>query len=198
MVWKLAVSLLLGYLLGSVMVGIVLTKLFYGGDVRAQGSGNAGATNVARIFGWKAGVFTLLGDVLKTAAAMLLGKLLCGMPGETAAAFGCLMGHCFPLYFHFRGGKAVSVSAAIGLMFSWKLLVILVVTFIIGFLLSRRVSVGSMAAALVYPFGMLFLGMFPPYAVGLGFFIMIFVIFMHRANIRRLIDGTEPKFRFGK
>ena len=198
MAWKLALSLLLGYLLGSVMIGVALTKLFFGGDVREQGSGNAGATNVARVFGWKAGLFTLLGDALKTAAAMLLGRLLAGMGGETAAAFGCLLGHCFPIFFHFKGGKAVSVSAAIGLIYSRKLFLMLLVAFFLMFLLTRRVSVCSMSAAVVFPLGMLSVGGFPWYAVALGCFITVFVIFMHRANIERLLKGTEPEFQFGK
>ena len=198
MAWKLALSLLLGYLLGSVMVGVILTKRFFGGDVRSQGSGNAGATNVARVYGWKAGLLTLLGDALKTAAAMLLGRLLAGMTGETAAAFGCLLGHCFPLFFHFRGGKAVSVSAAIGFLFSRKLFLMLLIAFFLMFLLTRRISVCSMSAALVFPLGMLSIGGFPWYAILLGCFITVLVIFMHRANIKRLLKGTEPEFRFGK
>ena len=198
MVWKLALSLLLGYLLGSLMIGVILTKCFFGGDVRGQGSGNAGATNVARVFGWKAGLLTLLGDAVKTAAAMLLGRLLAGMAGETAAAFGCLLGHCFPLFFQFRGGKAVSVSAAIGFVFSRKLFLMLLVAFFLMFLLTRRVSVCSMSAAVVFPLGLMSIGGFPWYAVALGFFITAFVIFMHRSNIRRLLNGTEPEFRFGK
>lgn len=198
MAWKLALSLLLGYLLGSVMIGVILTKAFFGGDVRGRGSGNAGATNVARVFGWKAGLLTLLGDALKTAAAMLLGHLLAGMAGGTAAAFGCLLGHCFPLFFHFKGGKAVSVSAAIGLVFSRKLFLVLLVAFFLMFLLTRRVSVCSMSAAVVFPLGMLAVGGFPWYAVALGGFITVFVIFMHRSNIRRLLNHTEPVFRFGK
>lgn len=198
MAWKVALSLLLGYLLGSVMAGIILTKRYFGGDVRSQGSGNAGATNVARVYGWKAGLLTLLGDALKTAAAMLLGRLLAGMAGETAAAFGCLLGHCFPLFFHFKGGKAVSVSAAIGFIFSRKLFLMLLVVFFLMFLLTRRVSVCSMSAAVVFPLGMLRIGGFPWYAVLLGCFITAFVIYMHRANLKRLRNGTEPEFRFGK
>lgn len=198
MAWKVALSLLLGYLLGSIMAGIILTKRYFGGDVRSQGSGNAGATNVARVYGWKAGLLTLLGDALKTAGAMLLGRLLAGMAGETAAAFGCLLGHCFPLFFRFKGGKAVSVSAAIGFIFSRKLFLMLLLVFFLMFLLTRRVSVCSMSAAVVFPLGMLRIGGFPWYAVVLGCFITVFVIFLHRSNVKRLLNGTEPEFRFGK
>ena len=198
MALRLSCCILLGYLLGSVSVAVLLTRAFFGGDVREQGSGNAGATNVTRVFGWKAGLLTLAGDILKTAAAMLLGRLIAGMPGETVAAFGCLIGHCYPLYFRFRGGKAVSVSAAIGLFFSWKLFLILLAVFFLMYLLTRRVSACSMAAAVAFPLGMLLLGGFPWYALALGCFIAVFVIFMHRENLKRLLRGQEPVFQVKK
>ena len=113
------------------------------------------------------------------------------------AAFGCLMGHCFPLYFGFRGGKAVSVSAAIGLFLDWRLFLILVAVFFLTFLATKRVSACSMAAAVAYPLGMLALNSFPRYALALGCFITVFVIFMHRENLKRLLKGTEPKFTLG-
>jgi glycerol-3-phosphate acyltransferase PlsY len=195
--WKLIPALLAGYLLGSVSVAVVLTKRLSKGDIRKQGSGNAGATNVARVYGIWVGLATLAGDGLKTALAMYLGSLIAGEPGMIAAAFGCLMGHCFPLYFGFKGGKAVSVSAAIGLFLDWRFFLILVAVFFLTFFLTKRVSVCSMAAAVAYPLGMLALGGFPWYALALGCFITVFVIFMHRENLKRLIKGTEPKFTLG-
>ncbi len=195
--WKLIPALLAGYLLGSVSVAVLLTKKLPKGDVRKQGSGNAGATNVARVYGIWVGLATLLGDGLKTAWAMYLGALLAGEPGTVVAAFGCLMGHCFPLYFGFKGGKAVSVSAAIGLFLDWRFFLILLAVFFLTFFLTRRVSACSMAAAVAYPLGMLALGCFPWYTLALGCFITVFVIFMHRENLKRLIRGTEPKFTLG-
>ena len=115
-----------------------------------------------------------------------------------AAALGCLRGHCFPLYFGFRGGKAVSVSAAIGLCLDWRLFLILVAVFFVVFFFSRRVSVCSMSAAVAFPIGMLILGGFPWYFLALGCFITVFVIFMHRENLKRLLRGTEPEFKMGK
>ncbi len=195
--WKLILALLAGYLLGSVSVAILLTRRLPKGDVRKQGSGNAGATNVARVYGIWVGLATLVGDGVKTALAMFLGSLLAGGPGIVVAAFGCLMGHCFPLYFGFKGGKAVSVSAAIALFLDWRLLLILVAVFFLTFLLSKRVSVCSMTAAVAYPLGMLILGGFPWYTLALGCFITLFVIFMHRENLKRLLKGTEPRFTLG-
>ncbi len=195
--WKLIPALLAGYLLGSVSVAVLITKRLPKGDIRKQGSGNAGATNVARVYGIWVGLATLVGDGVKTALAMYLGSLIAGEPGIVIAAFGCLMGHCFPLYFGFKGGKAVSVSAAIGLFLDWRLFLILVAVFFLTFLLTKRVSVCSMTAAVAYPLGMLALGCFSWYAVALGCFITVFVIFMHRDNLKRLMKGTEPKFTLG-
>ncbi len=196
--WRIVLSLLGGYLLGSVSAAVLITRHLPGGDVRKQGSGNAGATNVARVYGIWVGLATLVGDGVKTALAMLLGWWLAGSPGMTAAAFACLLGHCFPLYFGFRGGKAVSVSAAIALYLDWRLFLILVAVFFLTFLLAKRVSVCSMAAAVAYPVGMLILGGFPWYTLALGCFITVFVIFMHRENLKRLFKGTEPEFTIGK
>jgi len=196
--WRIVLSLLAGYLIGSVSVAVLITKGLSHGDVRKQGSGNAGATNVARVYGIGVGLATLAGDILKTALAMFLGSVIGGQPGMIAAAFGCLLGHCFPLYFGFRGGKAVSVSAAIGLYLNWRFFLILLAVFFLTFLLTRRVSASSIAAAVAYPLGMLVLGTFPWYALALGCFITVFVIFMHRENVKRLIKGTEPKFSIGK
>ena len=199
MFWLFAlISLVGGYLLGSVSAAVMLTRHLRLGDVRKQGSGNAGATNVARVYGIWVGLLTLLGDGIKTALAMWLGRLLAGEPGAIIAAFGCLMGHCFPLYFGFKGGKAVSVSGAIGLFLDWRFFLILVAVFLLTALLTKRVSVGSMAAAVAYPLGMLALGGFPWYTLVLGVFITLFVIFMHRENVKRLLKGTEPAFTLGK
>ena len=113
---RLLLSGILGYLIGSVSLSIVLSNLLYHRDVRTQGSGNAGATNAARVFGLSAGVLTFLGDFLKTLLALWLGKLLAGENGILAAGALALLGHCFPVYFHFKGGKGVSCGAAIALM----------------------------------------------------------------------------------
>ncbi len=196
--WRILLSLVGGYLLGSISVAIVLTRR-KGGDVRDKGSGNAGATNVARVYGIWVGLATLVGDGVKTAVAMLvLGRLLAGEPGMAAAAFGCLLGHCFPVYFGFRGGKAVSVGAAIGLCLDWRLFLILLAVFLILAFSTKRVSVGSMAAAVAFPIGQLILGGFPWYSFALGCFITVFVIFMHRENLKRLLHGKEPEFKLGK
>ena len=113
---ELVLSAVIAYLLGSVCASIPLSKRCMGEDIRQKGSGNAGATNAARVFGLKAGLVTLALDMAKTVAAMLIGKVLAGVTGEALSGAMCIIGHCFPLYFGFRGGKGVSVGAGLGLM----------------------------------------------------------------------------------
>ena len=188
-------SVVVGYLCGSVSVAVLMTKRKYGTDVRTAGSGNAGATNVARVFGMKAGVLTLGGDMLKTAVSGLVGWLLCGYEGLAVACLGCIIGHCWPLYFNFKGGKGVSVGACIALLLDWRFFLLLVVWFFFWFLISRRVSVCSLLCALVYPWAFyLFHGHFDlPFAVCCVIGVM--VIFLHRANIGRILRGEEAKFK---
>ena len=107
---ELVLSAVIAYLLGSVCASIPLSKRCMGEDIRQKGSGNAGATNAARVFGLKAGLVTLALDMAKTVAAMLIGKVLAGVTGEALSGAMCIIGHCFPLYFGFRGGKGVSVA----------------------------------------------------------------------------------------
>ena len=194
---RLIAAAVLGYLLGSISVAVLLSKSRFGGDVRERGSGNAGATNVARVFGFGAGFMTLLGDGVKTALSMYLGSLLAGPLGASLGAAACLIGHCWPLYFGFKGGKGVSVSGAIAVWLDWRLILILVAVFLLAAFLSKRVSVGSLAAGAAYPIAMLLLGGFAWHQLALAFFILALVFFTHRGNIKRLLNGTEPVFRAG-
>lgn len=183
-----------GYLFGSFSVSVLISKFVLRDDVREHGSGNAGATNVARVFGMKAGLITLGGDMLKTAAAGLIGLWLAGQTGLVVGCAGCLIGHCWPVFFRFRGGKGVSVAGCIALLLDWRLFLLLVAVFFLVFLLSRRVSLCSISAAICYPvaYSLLHHGMSP--ALWLCLLVCVLVIFMHRDNIRRLVRGEEPKF----
>ncbi len=185
--------IILGYLLGSVSVSILVSKNLFHDDVRNHGSGNAGATNVARVFGLKAGFLTFLGDFLKSVLSMWLGKLLAGDTGLALAGAACLIGHCFPVFFRFRGGKAVSAGAAVGLMLDWRLFLISIAVFLIVAFLFKIASVASMSGAIAQAAAaFLFTGSLP--LILLAVFTAILVVFMHRSNIRRLIAGTEPQF----
>ena len=184
-----------GYLIGSLSIAILITSSFLKEDVRNLGSKNAGATNVARVFGMKLGAVTLLGDALKTVVAMLFGRLLAGNAGVLIAAAACMMGHCWPVYYGFRGGKGVAVAGAIALFYDWRVFLILVAIFALLFVLSKKVSVCSLLSAAAYPIGMALFGhrSWPELATAL--FITAVVWFAHRGNIQRLIAGTEPDFK---
>lgn len=195
---KLLAAAAAAYLLGSVSVAVLFTRKQYKQDVRTLGSGNAGATNVARVFGMKAGFITFAGDLLKTAAAMLLGGLLFGETGKCAAAAACIIGHSYPVFFGFRGGKGVTVSAAAALILDVRLFLFLVAVFFLVFFALRTVSVCSVSCAAAYPVGMFLFGHRGIAPMLLAFFIAAFVIFLHRENIRRLLKGTEPRFKAKK
>lgn len=190
---KYLLAIVGGYLLGSLSMSILLSRSVLGGDVRKKGSGNAGATNMARVYGMRAGVLTLAGDVAKSALAMLIGWLLLGDNGLAASGIACLVGHCFPVYHNFKGGKGVSVGAAIAMAVDWKVFLWVVAAFLLGALLSKKVSLGSICAAVSITAAALVFHVSPPRLI-LCIVGMVLVVFQHRENIKRLINGTEADF----
>ena len=189
--------ILLGYLLGSLSASILLSRFLFHADIRTQGSGNAGAANAARVFGLGAGALTFACDFAKTILSMWLGRLLFADLGAVLAGFGCLIGHCAPLYFHFRGGKAVSSTAAVALFLDWRLFAAALIAYALGAVLSKKASVSSLCGALAIGVSALLL-LDAPQEKALAVFAVLLVIFMHRSNIRRLLNGTEPNFSPGK
>ena len=145
------IIVLIAYLLGSFCASIPLSKRVYGGDVREKGSGNAGATNMARVYGMKAGIATFMLDAVKTAAAMLIGAAIGGEAGKALAGAACIVGHCWPVYFSFRGGKGVSVGAALGLMTGLPVFAAIIAVFFAVSLSTHKVSLGSICAAAALP-----------------------------------------------
>lgn len=196
MLLKYVFSILFSYLLGSVSFSILLSRL-RGSDVRSKGSGNAGATNMARIYGMGFGVMTLLGDALKAAVAIWVSRQLLGDWGLFTGGLFSMLGHCFPVFFRFRGGKGISVGAAVALAMDWRVFVTVVVVFFIVALLSRKVSLGSVCAAFSILIAALVFRVSPPELL-LSVIGMVLVVFQHRENIRRLINGTEADFRAAK
>src|SRR5216683_2467046 len=193
-----------GYLLGSIPFGLLFTKLFRGGDVRQSGSGNIGATNVARVAGPLPGILTLLFDAAKGAAAVWLAARF---SNENAmwmiiAALAALFGHCFPVWLKFRGGKGVATAAGAFLMLSPLALLGSVILFILVVAFWRYVSLGSMAAAAAMPLLIYFFWAphhAPPIIINVGTLaIALLVIYKHDGNLQRLVEGTEPRFSFGK
>ena len=194
---KVLIILAEAYLLGSVSFSIVLSRLTQGSDVREKGSGNAGATNMARNYGWAAGLMTLGGDILKSALAMFIGHLLLGDAGLALAGCAATLGHCFPVFYGFKGGKGVSALAAVAIMIDWRVVALGLAIFLIVALLTKKVSPGSLTAAVVVPMlTVIFQKGLPK--ILLAIFCGLLVIYQHRANIRRLINGTEPDFHAAK
>lgn len=188
MTWILAIAL--GYFLGSVPFGLLLTRLTGAGDLRAIGSGNIGATNVLRTGRKGLAAATLLLDLAKGVAAVLLARAL--WPGsEPAAAVAAVVGHCFPVWLGFRGGKGVATLAGVCFGLAWPVGLVYAALWI-GLLAASRISsVGGMTAAVGAPIAALVLG-HPEYATALGL-LAILVVWMHRENIGRLRKGTEPR-----
>ena len=183
-------SLLTGYLLGSIPFGILLTRLTGAGDLRAIGSGNIGATNVLRTGRKGLAALTLFLDGLKGAAAVLLAATL--WPGhEPVAAAGALFGHLYPVWLRFRGGKGVATMFGLMAALHWQSSLVYAVVWIGALLIGRYSSVAGILAALSAPVAAALLGRFDLVLMYLAFALLI--AWKHRANIERLIAGTEPK-----
>ena len=195
---------LTGYLLGSIPFGVILTRLFGAGDVRRVGSGNIGATNVARVAGPFAGVLTLAFDAAKGSAAVWLAQRVTNSSATwmMIAGLAALVGHCFPVWLGFRGGKGVATAAGIFLVLSPLAVLGSLIVFVLVVAFWRYISLGSIAAAAAMPLLIYFLwapGHAPPAAIILGTLASaILIIYKHDANIQRLVQGEEPKFSFGR
>jgi glycerol-3-phosphate acyltransferase PlsY len=192
------------YLIGSIPFGILLAKMFGGVDVRTAGSGNIGATNVARVAGPLPGVLTLVLDGLKGAAAVWLAARFSNENAMwmTIAGLSALIGHCFPVWLRFRGGKGVATAAGMFLALCWPAALGAIGVFILVVLFSRFVSLGSVAAAAAMPLLIYLLWAprhAPPLIVTFGAFTAaMLVVYKHDANLQRLVEGREPRFSFGK
>jgi glycerol-3-phosphate acyltransferase PlsY len=188
MTWILALAL--GYLLGSVPFGLLLTRLTGAGDLRAIGSGNIGATNVLRTGRKGLAAATLLLDLAKGAAAVLLAREF--WPGsEAGAAIGAVIGHCFPVWLSFRGGKGVATLAGVCFGLAWPIGLVYAALWLGLLALVRISSAAGMTAAVGAPIAALVLG-YPAYAAALAVLALL-VVWMHRENIARLRSGTEPR-----
>ncbi len=184
------------YLLGCISLSIMLSKKVYGTDVRGMGSGNAGATNMARVFGLNAGVLTLLADAVKAAIAMLVGHLLFGDVGVCIAGIASLIGHCYPVFYGFKGGKGVSVGVAVAFAIDWKVGLFVVFCFAVVAVSTKKVSPSSIAGAVGVVVACIIFKASLPELI-LAVFGCVLVIYRHKENIKRLIAGTEPNFKPG-
>ncbi len=204
---------IIAYLIGSISFSVIFTKKFAGFDVREKGSGNAGTTNVLRTAGKGIAAFTLLCDILKGVVAILIALLVGEMIKADAkvrailvqiAGVFVIVGHTFPIFFKFKGGKGVATALGVILMVNWEVGLICLVYALILMALSRMVSLGSIATSILFPILCIFST--TNYLVGgpeahfayviFSIIMAIIVIFNHRENIKRLANGTENKISF--
>lgn len=194
---------LIAYLIGSINFSIIISKKVAGFDVREKGSGNAGTTNVLRAVGVKAAIITLICDILKGVVSISIARLM-GNIFENVntdiliqlAGIFVIVGHTFPIFFEFKGGKGVATSLGVILTSNWKIGLICLVFGIVIIALSRMVSMGSIGAAILFPILIIFLDGTTYFIYGV--LLAVFVIFNHRENIKRILDGTENKISFKK
>lgn len=193
-----AAFLIAAYLVGAIPFGLLIARALIGVDIRRRGSGNIGATNVRRVAGNLAGFLTLAGDVAKGAIPVAVAAAHGGLAGHLGGAYpavvalAAFLGHLYPVYLKFKGGKGVATAAGgIGVLAPLAVMVALVV-FIVVVAAGRRVSAGSMSAAAALPVSAFFIGL-PPASVAVFALMSFLIIVRHKENIRRLVAGTEPR-----
>ena len=194
---KQLLTLLIGYLLGSISTGVLLSRFVAHTDIRKQGSGNAGTTNMLRVMGKKFALLTLAGDMLKGIIAVLIGSALVGgQTGQILGAFGAILGHNFPVFFGFKGGKGIATSfGCLLIVFPLQTLAAFGV-FLALFLITHYVSVGSIGAAVTLPIFVIATTPRDPVIWISVAAIGALAIWRHKANIVRLMNHTENKIDF--
>ena len=198
----------IAYLIGSVNFSVILSKKMAGFDLREKGSGNAGTTNMLRTVGKKGAAITLVLDVLKGVIAIFLAKLvgniwqnLDGALLVQLAGILVVIGHTFPVFFKFKGGKGVATSLGVLLVLNWQIGLICLVFALVLMALTQMVSLGSIAAAILYPVLTIFISqnyIVPGNYVISSIILAVIVVFNHRENVKRLLSGTENKISFKK
>lgn len=208
------IMVIIAYLIGSVNFSIILSKKMAGFDVREKGSGNAGTTNMLRSVGKKAAVITLICDILKGVVSILIAIIIGNIAKDLdrellvqIAGIAVVVGHTFPVFYGFKGGKGVATSLGVILISNWQIGLICLVFALVLMALTRMVSLGSCGAAVLFPVLTLFIN--EHYTVltdgrnGNVYFIYsvilaVIVLYNHRSNIKRIMDGTENKLSFSK
>ena len=189
------------YLLGSVNSAIIVSKYRYNDDIRKYGSGNAGLTNMNRVYGGTAAALTFAGDVMKQVIAVFLGVLMFDQIGAYIAGLFCMIGHIAPVFYRFKGGKGVLTAATLILLIDWQAFIILFLIWAVVLLLSRYVSLASIIAAFAYPAVVYYsmkagMGKPDPFSLICALFIGCVIFVTHRDNIKRLFNNQENKFSF--
>lgn len=190
------VYILIGYLFGCIQTGYIISKFYKGIDLRQHGSGNLGTTNAIRVMGKKLGLLTFIGDFSKAIIAFMLVKYLleAGDVGGLYAGIGSVLGHNFPFYLNFKGGKGIAVTGGVMLCVNPIATIIIIAGMLLIILVTRYVSLASITAMLAMSVWAGFMFRNDIEMMLLTFFLAALAIFMHRSNIKRLINGTENKF----
>lgn len=201
---------IIAYLIGSINFSVIFSKKMAGFDIREKGSGNAGSTNMLRSVGKKAAAMTLICDILKGVVAILIAMFVAwAFKVENAsllvqiAGIAVVLGHTFPIFFGFKGGKGVATSLGILIMSNWQIGLICLVFALVLMALTRMVSLGSCAAAVLFPVLTLFIKDHYIVSQGSSYFVYsvilaVIVLFNHRSNIKRILSGKENKISFKK
>ncbi len=204
------ITAIISYLIGSINFSVILSKKIAGFDVREKGSGNAGSTNMLRSVGKKAAALTLICDILKGIIAILIAMFIgwiFNVENKSLlvqiSGIAVVIGHTFPIFFGFKGGKGVATSLGILIMTNWQIGLICLVFGIVLIILTRMVSLGSCTAAVLFPVLTLFITENYIVTQGSGYFIYsiilaVIVLFNHRSNIKRILEGKENKISFKK
>lgn len=189
-------ALVIGYLFGSIPFGLIFTRLSGVGDIRQIGSGGTGATNVLRTGKYGAAAATLLFDAAKGVAAVLIAGHFWGETASAVAAVGAILGHLFPVWLGFKGGKGIATSLGVLLMLYWPVALLSFATWFVVALITRISSLSALVVAVAAPIYMFLWGK-QTFALAI-LIIALLVLVAHRGNIKRLLAGTEPRIGKGK
>ena len=194
-------SAVIGYLLGCIPCGVLIARFYGHMDIRKTGSGNSGTTNVLRTLGWAPSLLTLAGDCIKGVLAALIGRWLGGEAGMLAGGLFAVLGHDFPVFMKFKGGKGIATSLGVTLVICPSVALLLTAAVIAIVAVTRIMSAGTLAVSLAYPLLTWLLlpeNADPVLRIGFAVLLMILSFFCHRSNLRRLFRGEENKLDFHK
>lgn len=189
---KIIIVSVLSYIIGNISVSYLIAKYAAGIDIRKYGSGNAGATNVLRTLGKKAGVAAFLGDALKGVIAVVLGRLIAGEDGQIFAGLFVVIGHNWPIFLNFKGGKGIATTIGVMTAINPYIVAAIVPIGIVIIIITKYVSLASIMGMIIFPITMLFTHQNIKLVL-FSFILSIMALYRHRTNIKKLMEGTESK-----
>jgi len=197
--FKFISCIIIAYILGNISGGMIFGKLLFNKDIRDYGSKNAGTTNALRVFGIKAGALTFIVDLLKSILACFIGMKLLGLNGVLLAGIFVVLGHNWPVFLNFKGGKGIASSFGFIIFLDYKIAIVAIIIFITIVVLTKYISLGSMlTTTLVLPISYIFFEYRNIYVLLTFLFLASLSIFRHKSNIIRLVNGNENKINFKK